>query len=234
VTTEEAEMRTWHVADVMTTDVAAVGKNTTYRAIVGLLAGRHVSAVPVVDRFRRVVGIVSETDLLPKVELAGEPHERQLFEGGRRRITRMKAGGAVAGELMTAPAVTTHPQVSVVAAAKLMDREQVNHLPVVDERGRLAGIVARSDLLKVHLRSDADIRRDVVDGVLRRVLAVPAGAVQVEVRDGVVTLSGQLERRRAVDVAALLAGQVSGVVDVINLLGCDRDDYPRPARTSRR
>ncbi|MCO1594995.1 CBS domain-containing protein [Micromonospora sp. RHAY321] len=87
----------------------------------------------------------------------------------------------------------------------LLDREQVKRLPVLDDLGRLVGIVSRADLLRVHLRSDAEIREDVVQEVLRRVLAVRDGLVTVEVRHGEVTLAGRLDRRSVVDIAGRLA-----------------------------
>ena len=217
-------MRTWQVRDVMTTDVATVAEESPYRQIVDLVTGRHISAVPVVDKFRHVLGVVSEADLLRKVELIGEPHERRAFESRRRRSARVKADAAVARDLMTAPAVTTFPDTPVVAAAKLMDHQRVKRLPVIDDLGRLVGIVTRSDLLRVHLRPDADIRADIVQEVLYRVLAIQEGAVRVEVNDGVVRLTGALDRRTSVEVAVRLAAQVSGVVEVINKMTYDFDD----------
>lgn len=95
---------------------------------------------------------------------------------------------------------------------------------MLDDLGRLVGIVSRADLLRVHLRSDAEIREDVVQEVLRRVLAVRDGLVTVEVRHGDVTLAGRLDRRSAVDLAGRLAGQVSGVVRVTNAIAYDADD----------
>jgi CBS-domain-containing membrane protein len=217
-------MRAWQVRDVMTTDVASVGEETPYRQIIDVLIGRHISAVPVVDEFRHVLGVVSEADLLRKVELIGEPHERRALESRRRRSARSKADAAVARDLMTAPAVTAFPDIYVVAAAKLMDHDQVKRLPVVDDLGRLVGIVTRSDLLKVHLRPDTDIRADVVHEVLERVLAIQEGIVRVDVTDGVVRLAGNLDRRTSVEAAVRLAAQVSGVVKVVNRLTYDLDD----------
>ncbi|MEH1058926.1 CBS domain-containing protein [Micromonospora sp. CPCC 206171] len=217
-------MRTWQVGDVMTRNVATVGEETPYRDIVDVLIRRGVSAVPVVDGFRRVLGVVSEADLLHKVERAGNPDQRRVFEGRRRRVAREKADALVAKELMTAPAVTTYPESSLPAAARLMDQEVVKRLPVLDDLGRLVGIVTRSDLLRVHLRSDAEIREDVVQEVLRRVLAVRDGLVTVRVRDGEVILDGRLDRRSAAYLAVRLAGQVSGVVRVIDTIGYDVDD----------
>ncbi|WP_328416426.1 CBS domain-containing protein [Micromonospora sp. NBC_00389] len=224
-------MRTWQVGDVMTREVVTVVADTPYREMVDLLLRRGVSAVPVVDGFRRVLGVVSEADLLHRIERAGEPAQRRIFESRRQRDARGKSEALLARDLMTAPAVTTCPQASLPAAARLLDHEQVKRLPVLDDLGRLVGIVSRADLLRVHLRSDAEIREDVVQEVLRRVLAVRDGLVTVEVRHGEVTLAGRLDRRSAVDLAGRLAAQVSGVVQVTNSIGYDADDtVPDPTQ----
>ncbi|WP_433528021.1 CBS domain-containing protein [Micromonospora sp. CA-263727] len=225
-------MRAWQVGDVMTRDVATVVERTPYRKIVDVLADRRVSAVPVVDDFGHVRGVVSEADLLHKVEWMGEPDERRIFERPRRRQARRKGEAGIARDLMSTPAVTTFPHTSLVAAAKLMDREHVKRLPVVDDLGRIVGIVTRGDLLSVHLRPDADIRDDVVQEVLRRVLAVRDGTVRVEVSDGVVTMTGKLDQRSAVDIAGRLAARVSGVVEVVNELRYDFDDTLLPGAPS--
>ncbi|MBQ1043111.1 MULTISPECIES: CBS domain-containing protein [unclassified Micromonospora] len=217
-------MRTWHVADVMTRDVAAVTEQTPYREIVDVLVRKRISGVPVVDSFHRVLGVISEADLLHKVERAGHPDERRVFEGRRRRTAREKADALVAADLMTAPPVTTHERASLAATARLMDREAVKRVPVLDDLGRLSGIVTRGDLLRVHLRTDAEIREEVVHEVLRRVLSVRDGLVTVQVRGGEVTMDGRLDRRSAVDLAGRLAGQVAGVVAVHNTIGYDLDD----------
>ncbi|MEV6518424.1 CBS domain-containing protein [Micromonospora chalcea] len=217
-------MRTWQVADVMTRDVAAVTEQTPYREIVDVLVRKRISGVPVVDSFHRVLGVISEADLLHKVERAGHPDERRVFEGRRRRTAREKADALVAADLMTAPPVTTHERASLAATARLMDREAVKRVPVLDDLGRLSGIVTRGDLLRVHLRTDAEIREEVVHEVLRRVLSVRDGLVTVQVRGGEVTMDGRLDRRSAVELAGRLAGQVAGVVAVHNAIGYDLDD----------
>jgi CBS domain-containing protein len=217
-------MRTWQVGDVMTTDVATVEESTPYRQIVDVMTARHVSAVPVVDDFRRVLGVISEADLLHKVELIGQPHERRLIEGRRRHAARVKADAKVAQDLMTAPAVSTMESTTLVEAARIMDRERVKRLPVTDDLGRLVGIVSRGDLLKVHLRPDDDIRNDVVTEVLHRILGIGDDAVAVTVVGGVVTLTGRLDRRSSAEIAAHLAAQVSGVVNVVDSIEFDFDD----------
>jgi len=217
-------MKLWTVADVMTTDVATVNEETPYRQIVDILTTRHVSAVPVIDDFDRVLGVVSEADLLHKIETEGHPETRRVFEGRRRRAARTKATGVVARDLMTVPGVTTMPHTLIPAAARRMDAEHVKRLVVINDLGRLVGIVTRSDLLKVHLRPDADIRRDVVEGVLHRVLAIRDGIVRVEVHEGVVKLVGELDRHSAAITAARLAQAVAGVVAVEDRLTFLFDD----------
>jgi CBS domain-containing protein len=219
---KEATMRTWRVKDVMTTDVVTVTEETPYREIVDILTGRRVSAAPVVDGDRRVVGVVSEADLLHKIEYLGE--EPRVFAGRRRRQALAKAHGGVARDLMSAPAVTVQPGTSLTGAAKVMDDERVKRLPVVDERDRLLGIVSRADLLRVFARPDPEIAGDVVDEVLGRTLWVDPGRVQVTVRDGVVTLDGQADRRSTADLAVKLTQGVPGVVEVVDRLGFDFDD----------
>jgi CBS-domain-containing membrane protein len=216
-------MKNWRVDDVMTTAVVSVAQTAPYRELVDLLVEHRFSAVPVVDAFQRVTGVVSEADLLRKIEYAGEKEPR-LFEGRHRRSDRLKGAGRTAAELMSSPSVMVLSGTSIAAAARLMDSEQVKRLPVVDDLGRLIGIVSRSDLLKVHLRPDDDIRADVESGVLRSYLAEETGRVQAEVSEGTVTLTGRVDRWSTTDIVDRLVSQVAGVVDVVDQMEFDYDD----------
>jgi CBS domain-containing protein len=216
-------MKKWTVDDVMTAAVVTVGPETPYRAVVDLLVSHRFSAVPVVDAFRRVTGMVSEADLLRKIEYAGDEQPR-LFESRRHRGERGKATAQTAGDLMSAPAVAVLAGTSIAAAARLMDKHGVKRLPVVDDLGRLVGIVSRGDLLKTHLRPDDQIRADIEDGVLPGLLADQSRTVQVRVSEGVVTLTGAVDRWSTTDLADRLTRQVAGVVDVVNTLSYDYDD----------
>jgi CBS domain-containing protein len=217
-------MRQWAVRDVMTTDVVSVREDTPYQKLVEILAERNVSAVPVVDGSQHVAGVVSEADLLHKIEFSGDEKERHLFERRSQRSARAKAHGDLAGELMTAPAVTIEPSASLVAAAKLMDGDHLKRLPVVDDQGRLVGIVSRRDLLKTHLRPDPEILDEVLTDVLRDVMSVNPSSVEVDVADGVVTLRGTLDRRTSAAIVIRLTAGVPGVVDVVDELTWDFDD----------
>jgi CBS-domain-containing membrane protein len=225
-------MSRWKVQDVMTTDVVSVHEDTGFKEIAELLISRGVSAVPVVNDLDYVVGVVSEADLLHKVEFSGEPAAARLFERRRQRTARSKAGGDHAGGIMTAPAVTTSADKKVVDAARVMEARQVKRLPVVDGEGRLIGIVSRRDLLKAFQQPDAAIRDEVVEQVLRRALWVEPSQVHVQVHDGVVTLGGQLDRRSTIDVAVALTRAVDGVVDVVDGLTYRYDDTPDVKRSS--
>ncbi|MEU4689956.1 CBS domain-containing protein [Actinoplanes sp. NPDC023714] len=214
-------MKIWHVDDVMTTEVVTAAPAATYRQLVDLIIERRVGAVPVIDDFRRVTGVVSEADLLRKIEYA-EDDQPRLFEGRRRRDQRGKAAAGTAAELMSTPAVTALRGTSIPSAARIMEREQVKHLPVTDDLGRLVGIVSRADLLRVHLRADDDIRTDVDSGVLQA-LSI-AGSVKARVVDGVLTLTGRVDRRSTAERAVAAARQIPGVAAVTDRVAFDYDD----------
>jgi CBS domain-containing protein len=217
-------MKQWTVQDVMTADVASVLVDTPYAEVVGLLADRKVSALPVLDGFNRVVGVVSEADLLHKVEFIGEATDFRFFEWGTKKANRAKANATTAGDLMTTPAVTVQPGVSVVVAAKRMEEEHIKRLPVLDEMGRLIGIVSRRDLLKMYLRPDYEVRDEVIEGVLRQLLWIDPLTVQVEVEDGVVTLNGEVDRKSTAQIAAHVTKRVPGVVQVVDHVTWNYDD----------
>jgi CBS-domain-containing membrane protein len=200
------------VSDVMTQTVVSVGQDASFKEIVALMAQWQVSALPVTAGEGRVVGVVSEADLLPKEEFRdGEPSRPEQL---RRLGDMAKAGAVTAAELMTSPAVSVHADATLAQAAREMAHHHVKRLPVVDQWGMLAGIVSRADLLKVFLRSDAEIAEEVRREVVAYLFGEDAPGLQVEVDNGVVTLTGKLEDTTLVPVAARLARAVEGVVDV--------------------
>ena len=214
------------VRDVMTSDVVTVDEQASFKEIAALITGRRVSALPVLDADRRVVGIVSEADLVLKEEFPEGPAGGRLFQGRRQREDRAKAAGETAAELMTSPAVTVGPDATVAEAARLLHRHSIKRMPVVDPAGPLLGIVSRADLLKVFLRSDADLARAVRQEVLLRAMWMDPDTVVVDVRDGVVTLTGQLERRSLVPIVVALVRGLDGVVGVVDRLTYELDDTP--------
>jgi CBS-domain-containing membrane protein len=201
----------------MTADVVTADRNMSYKQAAELLTGQRVNAIPVVAKGGRVVGMVSEADVLRKAER--RPWRRGGGLSGRARRDRAKAKARTAGQLMTSPAITIHPDAPLSAAARLMNAHRIRRLPVVNAEGELVGIVTRRDLMKVFLRPDEDLTAE-VSRVLTQILPEYAGQVTVGVSDGVVTLGGALDDQDLIPVAVGLASGVDGVVAVVNRLTC--------------
>ncbi|MFB7506046.1 CBS domain-containing protein [Streptomyces broussonetiae] len=200
------------VSDVMTTPAVAVGRDAPFKEIVRVMDERHVSAVPVVNVERRVLGVVSEADLLPKEEFRDRRPTR--FERLRLRSDLAKAEGVTAEEVMSAPAVTVRPDDTLARAARLMAVHHVKRLPVVDTEDGLCGVVSRGDLLRVFLRTDEDIEEEVRRTVVSYLFPMHAHAIHVSVRDGVVRLRGPVHDTSLIWVAERLVSGLEGVVGV--------------------
>ncbi|MFB7242036.1 inosine-5'-monophosphate dehydrogenase [Streptomyces populi] len=228
-------MRHRTVRDLMTTSVIRVRQDTGFKEIAKLLAEYGVTAVPVVDDAERVVGVVSEADLLRKEAAQLDP-AGLLPVLHSRPADRTKAEATTAEGLMNSPAVTAEPRWTAVEAAQVMEFHHVKRLPVVDEVGRLVGLVSRADLLRVFLRGDSAIREEIAGEVLVHTLGVAPGAVTVHVVDGRVSLKGTVERKSLVPVVVRLCQGVDGVVGVSAELHHRLDDTPVApgAGTSRR
>ena len=199
------------VRDVMTTSVVAVRKDASFKEMAAMLASRRISAFPVLDDAGRVVGVVSEGDLL--VKAAVQADGTSLLAALRHIREDEKATGITAGDLMTGPAITIGPDAPVEEAARLMYDRRVKRLPVVNKAGRLLGIISRVDVLAVFSRPDADIRDEVVHRVLPSITPTATKDFKVAVRDGIVTISGEPQAdqltRAIVDAVRHLQGVVA-------------------------
>jgi CBS domain-containing protein len=192
------------VKDVMTTRVIWVTKDATFREMAAALREHRVSAFPVVDDDRKVIGVVSEADMLNKEALIDEPG------------------------VMTTAVVAVRPDDTVEHAAKLMYDRAVKRLPVTDESGRLVGIISRADVLSVFDRTDAAIGHEITRDVLLGEFMVDLLAFQVTVMDGIVTLAGRPETTETGHQIVWRVRHVPGVVAVR-----DRLNYPPPERLGR-
>ncbi|MFI0960803.1 CBS domain-containing protein [Streptomyces sp. NPDC021080] len=227
-------MRYDKIGSVMTTDVVRAGYGTPFKEVARLLAAHRISGLPVVDEDDKVIGVLSETDLLMHQATTPDPYEPEhhlrfagLTPGARRQAAKNKA--RTAGGLMTAPAVTVHADDTIVQAARTMAQKHVERLPVLDEEDRLVGIVTRRDLLQVFLRPDEEIRREVIDEVLVGSLWLSPRSIEVSVTEGVVTLAGSMERKSETEIAVSMTRRIDGVVDVVSHLTHRLDDaYLRP------
>ncbi|MDH6566089.1 CBS-domain-containing membrane protein [Streptomyces sp. SAI-208] len=217
------------VGSVMTMEVVRATYGTTFKEVARLLRENRISGLPVVDEDDKVIGVISETDLMTHQALLPDPYAPArrfrltgLTAAGRRQAAKARA--RTAGQLMSEPPVTIHADSTIVEAARTMAKNRVERLPVLDEEGRLVGIVTRRDLLKVFLRPDAEIRREVVDEVLVRALWLAPRSVDVSVTEGVVTLTGQMERKSETEIAVAMTVRVDGVVAVVDKLTYRLDD----------
>jgi len=213
------------VKDVMTISVIWVKKDATFREMAVALRENRVSAFPVIDDDGKVVGVVSEADMLTKEAMA----DTGVLDGLLHRRDQIKARGVTAGDLMTAPVVTVAPEDTVEHAARLMYDRRVKRLPVTDANGHLVGIVSRADVLAVFDRTDEAIRQEITDEVLRRDLVVDPRTFEVTVSDGVVTLAGAPDTSEFGHQIVQRVRHVRGVVAVR-----DRFSYPAPERPAGR
>jgi CBS domain-containing protein len=212
------------VGEVMTRRVIALHEDAEYKYIAAVLRRYRVSACPVIDEDGRVIGVVSEADLLYKQ--TDPPMPPGLHRLDWRLHEHTKATAMTAGELMTTPAVVILPTVPVATAAKVMQDRQLKRLPVVDADECLIGIVTRSDVLSVFERSDEEIWDEVVKVMVDEEFALDPASFSITVRSGVVTLGGQIDQR---GTALKLLGRVrhtEGVVGVRDRLGYPAEPYP--------
>ncbi|MGD0066889.1 MAG: CBS domain-containing protein [Streptosporangiaceae bacterium] len=220
-------MRHYQVRDVMTTDPVTVTPATPVKDLADILVRQRVGALPVLTPQGRVVGIVTEGELLRKEELQRDPeglHSMHLTYRARRAI----ATAENAREIMNTSPVTVRADATVSEAARVMDRQQVNCLLVTDEHGKLLGLVRPRDLLRVFLRPDKEIKADIISEVLTDYLGTNPVLVQVDVDEGVVRLAGEVERKSMLSLVLPMIRSVDGVVDVEGQLGYAIDDTRLP------
>jgi CBS domain-containing protein len=204
----------YHVAQLMTTNLLTVGPASPLKEVAQLLAEHRISGVPVVED-GTLLGIVSEADIVAK-ERGPARRRGRLAEWLRRGVKQAdqdRLTARTAGEAMTSPAITIESWRSAAdAAALLLDRD-VERLPVLKD-GNLVGIVTRADLVRAFSRSDKEIEHDIREDVVLRTFWVPDSEIDIEVRDGEVTLLGTVESELAVELLPEAIQRVPGVVAV--------------------
>jgi CBS-domain-containing membrane protein len=212
------------VNEVMTTHVVAVTKDASFRDIAGLLRQHRVSAFPVVDADGKVIGVVSEADMLPKEALLAPGVRVPAGAPESHHNDFAKAIGVTAAGIMTGTPITITPDEPVTSAARLMYSCKVKSLPVVTEHGYLVGIISRADVLSVYGRPAAEIAREIRQDVI---MTRDPGRFTVTVRDGIVTLEGLPQTAQHGRDILAEAWHVEGVVSVR-----DRLTYPEERASS--
>ena len=220
-------MRHYQVRDVMTASPVTVTPATPLKNVADLLVRGRIGVVPVLTPQGRVAGVVAEGDLLRKEQLRRDPEGRHSAHLPYR-IRRDIATAETARELMGRYPATAPADTSVPEAVRLMDRHETRFLLVTSEDGKLLGVVTARDLLRVFLRPDAAIKAEISRDVLSRYLGTNPALVHVEVTDGVVRLTGVLERKSMLPAALRAVRAVDGVIDVESQLGYAIDDIRLP------
>jgi CBS-domain-containing membrane protein len=206
------------VKDVMTTRVVWVRQDASFKKMAAALRENRVSAFPVLDDEDKVIGVVSEADLLTKEALNGEPG---ILDGILHHRDQQKARGITAGDLMTHPAATVSPEDTIAHAAQLMYSRKVKRLPVTDAEGHLVGIVSRADVLAVFDRSDEEIRQEIAGDLILDQFLVDPEKFMVAVKEGIVTLEGVPE---TAELGREIVGQIRHIPGVVAVR--DRLTYP--------
>jgi CBS domain-containing protein len=211
------------VKDVMSTHVIAVRQSAPYKDMAVMLHDQRVSAFPVLDDDNKVVGVVSEADLLTKAAFEGTVPRTLL---SRQERLRKQVNALTAADLMTKPPVTVGPDEPVTSAARLMFDQRVKRLPVINANGTLIGILTRADVLRVYGRPDAELQHQVKDLILGTFGGGP-DQFTVTVKDGIVTVEGTPE---STDVRYHITSAIRHMEGVVAV----RDRLSPPADSSRR
>lgn len=150
------------VRDAMTKDTISVNKFDDIALAVTILAEKGISGLPVIDRENRVVGIISEADVVSMVGSRKEHTFKELLRSIVGHPLPERKVGHIIGDIMTSPAVTVTGDTEISDAVRLMDSKRIRRLPVVDKEQRLIGIMSRSDIVKAMGRklSDAGDTKD--------------------------------------------------------------------------
>ena len=211
-------------AELMTGRVISVTPETTIAEAARLMVQHRISGLPVLDSSCRVVGIVSEGDLLRRAETGTERRRPRWLEfitaPGRLAQDYAEAHARKVGEVMTAKVISIAPGEEAEHIVRTMQRHRVKRLPVIDA-GRLVGIVTRGDLVRAFVDKLAAPERNLVlpDAEIReRILAeirkqpwVRSISIDVQVRRGEVELRGTVTEERARAALRILAENVPGV-----------------------
>jgi CBS domain-containing protein len=219
------------VADIMTREVASVRPETPVREVAQMMLERRISGVPVIDAEARVLGIVSEGDLIRRPEIETDRVRRGwlgLFVSDEEQARDfVKSHGRQAREVMTRPAVCVAPDTPLTEAVRLMERHRVKRLVVVEEGSRLAGLVSRADLVRAFVgqqpastpvQGDKALRER-IEALLRSEGWAASAYISVEVEGGLVQLWGTVESAAQREAILLAVRELDGVKDVQAHLG---------------
>jgi CBS domain-containing protein len=196
--------------EIMSTPVITADPETPLKEVAEILARHRITGVPVVDGRGHLVGIISESDFVRKME--GEQHRGLLGSLAEALGKTQKLQTQAASDVMTTRVVTGGPETSVRELTRLMSAHDVNRIPIVEE-GRVIGIVTRADILRTFIRTDTAITEEVRWRLARELWIDPRGLV-IATQSGVVTMTGEVDNQSDVALAERWAAATEGVVAV--------------------
>ena len=211
------------IGDLMTTDVITVGPETPLKEAARRMIEAGISGLPVTTEDARLIGIITEADFVESESYRRTPRRAGLL----RWFTHdhvMPANDLTVGDIMTSDVMTLPPEADHTEAARLMHREGVKRIPIVDDYGDLAGVLSRADLLRVFARPDAEILQEVNEHLLRKILWIDPRRVDVSIDEGNIVLQGHLEVRSDAELLVELVSQLDGVVTVKDALTWETDN----------
>jgi len=214
--------------DIMTRDVVTVGPKASVQEVAALMAKHHISGIPVVAAGNRLLGIVSEGDLMERTEVGAEPRGKWWFEGYAQDLADryVKAHGAIVADVMTRQVATVHPDADLGEVANVLRVHRIKRVPVVQD-GKLLGIVTRSDIVgavsgamgpvAAKTRTDGDLQRAILER-MRGESWLDTSYVNLSVAKGKASVSGLIGSAQERRALCSLVEEVAGPGNVIDQL----------------
>lgn len=217
-------------SEVMSRTVASVSPETSLSDAVALMVTRRISGLPVVGEGGAIVGILTEGDLLRRVEIGTEPKlaawRAWFTDPGTAASSYVRTHGRKVGEIMTAPVISIGPETDLAEVVALMESRRIKRVPVI-EQGRLVGIVSRGDLVRAldwmlpkpdsRIVADAELRRRILSSLAQQRWA-PRFSIDVRVENGIVELRGFIIDERKREALRVLAENTPGVRGIVDRL----------------
>ena len=211
------------VGDLMTKEVITIGPDAPLKDGARKMIEGGVSGLVVTDEAGAPIGVVSEADFVK-----AEADRRATRRAGLLRVLtkdhEIPSSERYIGDVMTSDVVTIGPESDHADAARLMKKERVKRLPVVDDTGSLVGLVSRSDILRAFARSDDDVMNEIVEHVMKDILWIDPRRVEVVCEDGDVVMSGRLETRSDAELLVEFTRRLDGVASVKSNLTFEVDN----------
>jgi CBS domain-containing protein len=211
------------VRDLMTTDPITTTPDTPLKEAARLMVRHKVSGLPVVAG-GKVVGIVTEGDFLRQEANRDQPYRFSLLDALFGDEPTAPPAAETVGQVMTTQVLTVTPEASLSEAARIMSSRRVKRLPVVGPDGSLLGVISRADVVNAFTKPDEVIEDEIREDIVRRLLFLDPAVIKVSVKDGVVSLSGELENRTEAHLLEELTRRLDGVIRVDSHLTFEVDD----------